>query len=256
MSGPLLLSLVAMLAPAPTSQDVAAPTEAPIARLIRLTDPVAKLDGRARAESMLFHWDKETSLRRGDGLRQGVHAASELYFPSDRSVLRLSGETHLVVGLDEGGGRRIDVTDLRRLQADVRDEAITLRLPGGTDVTARGTWFRVTLDPLDRRYVIRNAGPGEVVIGGPVTPLREASVLPGHEVEIPIVQGAGRASEPPSESWEGLRLELTDDVRVERTATGLRLAGTGTARVGGARLHVRPGQAIHVRHPRRPTNIN
>ncbi|MFG0319571.1 MAG: hypothetical protein ACF8XB_20030 [Planctomycetota bacterium JB042] len=256
MSGPLLLLLTLLLPPETASGrlEVAPPTEAPIARLTRHTDPVAKLDGLARSEVRLFHWDKVASLRRGDGLRQGPHGQSEVFFLSDRSLIKCSGETWLTVGLDAQGRRTVEANELRRLHLDLRTEPLTLRLPGGAELEARETTFRVTLDPLDRRHVVRNAGPGDVVVRGPVTPLGEGAVRPGHEVEIPIVREAVVEAPPADADWEGVPLRLDAEVRAEPTADGVRIEGTGTARLRGARIHVSPGHAIHVRRPRRPTN--
>src|SRR5690606_24283709 len=203
-------------------RDVAPPTEAPLARLTRHTDPVAKLDGLARAEVPLFHWDKVASLRRGDGVRQGPMGDSELYFLEERTSLRLNGEARAFVGRGEGGRLELDVLEMRRFDVEVRDAPLHIRLPGGTTLDAQGTSFRVSLDPLDRRHVVRNSGPGEVRVGGPVTPAGEATVRPGHEVEIPLVQDAVRERKADAVTWEGARVSLSDDVRAERTPEGLR----------------------------------
>ena len=238
-------------APASRAPEVAPPTEAPIARLTRLTDPVARLDGRARAEEMLFHWDKSADLRRGDGLRQGVHADSEIYFVDDRSVVRVLGEAELRVGRTASGARTLDVVEMRSFQVKVRERPLVIRLPGDTEVTATGTWFRVTLDPLDRRHVIRNAGPGEVTVKGPVTPVREGGVLPGHEVEIPLVVDPPSVLGVHDDAWAGARIEVPDGVRSEMNQSRLILSGSGVARVGGARLKIQPGRTLMIRRPQR-----
>jgi len=248
MSG--LEPLLSLLFLAPV-QDVAPPTEAPIARLTRLTDPVARLDGRARAEETLFYWDKSADLRRGDGVRQGVHGDSEVLFLSDLTVVRVTGEAELRVGKDASGDRKVHVTEMRGFQAKVRDEPLTFLLPGGTEVTARNTWFRLKLDELDRRHVIRNAGPGEVIVKGPVTPVEEGAVLPGHQVAIPVVTDPPSVTGVDDDGWSGARLEVPVGIRSETNNESLILSGSGVARVGGARLKIHPGRSLEIRRPQR-----
>lgn len=238
--------------PAPAAQDLPL---APVAVLTRLADPVAALDAETRVEKLLFHWEKTFGLRVGDGLRQGVAAIAEIFFPDDLSEIRCFGSTHLFLEevKDADGNPRhlIRVIELRRMRIDSRKTPKRLSLPGGTTITFSKTVVQLALDERDHRYHVKNDGPGEVRLEGPIVPLSGASVLAGHEVQIPLVVDAATAMTQGrvGDSWAGRSLELDASVRAVRQGESLELTGTGVARVGGARI-VLNGSPVRVYKPR------
>lgn len=250
---PYPLVLLAMLAQAPAEPVL--PAGMPVARLTRLADPVAWLDGEARAERVLFFWNKAAPLRVGDGVRTGAAGIAELYYPDDQTEIRLFGEALIRLGPVTANERLLDVVALRRAFANLRGPETVWKLPGGTEVRAADTVVRLELDEFDRRWRIRNAGPGEVRVKGPVTPIEFAAVPAGHEVAIPLVESAPRAvtadSQETLEHWEGQVVRLGPGVRSSKRDERLVLEGAGLARVGGARIVVRDGRAVTLRKPRR-----
>lgn len=245
-------------AEAPAANAAAAVTETPaepVAILTRLADPVAALDAETRVEKPLFHWEKTFGLRVGDGLRQGVAAISEIFFPDDLSEIRCFGATHWfldsVKGENGGAQHRIRVLELRRMRIDARKAETVLALPGGTQLKFATTVLQLGLDERNHRYQIKNDGPGEVRIEGPIVPLAGGSLLAGQVVQIPLVLDPTTAATPGkvADSWSGLSLDLPESVRGQRQGDSLELEGTGVARVGGARI-VLNGHPVRVYKPR------
>ncbi len=239
--------LLGLLWPLPVQEAPAGP----IARLTRLADPVAYLDAESQAEQPLFHWDKAELLRAGDGVRQGVAGCSEVFFLDDRSEVRLYGQTHLLVETDSAGGHVLRLRDLRCAVFDLKTAATRVVLPGGTEVSGRGTWFRIIRDELNRRYVIRNAGPAELSLAGPVLPPDTAGVPAGHEVGIPVVEADPQPEQQVVDVWEGKVLRLERGVLPTRVGADLFLEGEGLARVGGARIRLVAGGRTRIFRPRR-----
>ncbi|MBI4880100.1 MAG: hypothetical protein HY812_10655 [Planctomycetes bacterium] len=222
-----------------------------IALLTRLADPVAFLDAESQAERTLFHWDKGAPLRAGDGLRQGVAGCSQVFFLDDRAEARFYGQTHLIVEADDAGGHVLLLRDLRCAVFDLKTAATRVLLPGGTEVSGRGTWFRVIKDDVNGRYVIRNAGPAELSLAGPVLPPGAAGVPAGHEVEIPAVEAEPPPDKQVVDVWEGKVLRLDRGVLPTRVGADLFLEGEGLARVGGARIRLIEGGRTRIFRPRR-----
>lgn len=227
----------------------------PVAILTRFADPVAALDAETRVEKPLFHWEKTYGLRVGDGLRQGVAAISEIFFPDDLSEIRSFGATHCfldsVKGENGGAQHRIRVLELRRMRIDARKAETVLALPGGTQLKFKTTVLQLGLDERNHRYQIKNDGPGEVRIDGPIVPLSGGSLLAGQVVQIPLVLDPETAGTPGkvADSWAGLSLDLPESIRGQRQGDSLELEGTGVARVGGARI-VLNGHPVRVYKPR------
>ncbi len=227
----------------------------PIAFVTRLTDPVAVLDAEAEAELPLFHWEKKHGLRLYDGLRQGVAGVSEVFFPDDYTTLRFFGENHFFITESGAKGHRLEFEAIRRVRVEARATPIVLLLPGGTTITCESTILNVSLDERDHRYIVKNDGPGDVHLEGPILPPEAASVPAGNEVQIPIVQDAktadldGSDAQVTRDAWAGHSLELQGDVAVTRHTNELELTGSGTARVGGARIVVN-GSRVIISKPR------
>lgn len=238
------LLLVAGLA----SAAPAAPAPAPAGWLTRLADPVAWLDGEAEAEVMLFHWDKKRPLDPGDGVRLGVAGMAELFLPDDGAGVRLFGEAHVFLERDDDGTRVLRFLTLDRAVFELRSTATRILLPGGIELAAQDTWFRVTRDPFGRHFLVRNAGSGAVAVSGPVVPAGVAAVAAGHEMEIPVVMEP-TAPAMPDDVWNGYRVVLPLGVHAERSGDELRLEGEGVARVGGARIRVHDGSAARIWRP-------
>lgn len=235
----------------PVSQPDQPEREGGVARLTRLADPVALLDGEARVEKMLFYWEKSAMLRVGDGVRQGVAGFSEVFFPDDRSEIRSYGETHLTI---EPGDSRLHVVrfqDLSRTIVELRDVRTRLLLPGGTTLEAENTWIRVGRNELGGSLIIRNAGPSDVHIEGPVVPVGVAALAAGHEVRIPLVEKSPVPAEDEQvDTWENRLIRLGPGVQSTKTDMDLHLDGEGFARVGGARIRIPPGGSMRVWRPR------
>lgn len=224
-----------------------------VAILTRLTDPVAYLDAEARAEKTLFHWEKKHELREGDGWRQGVAGLSEIYFLDDASNIRCFGETHAFLSATQTE-HRLKLHAVRRLLVEARTIPVVLDLPGGTTVTFSDTVLRFELDDRDHRWHIKNDGPGEVRLAGPLLPPGTAAVAAGHELDLPrLVAAPGDAPPTPSNStrdvWAGRVVETTGDIRTIRRSNEIEFEGSGTASVGGARI-VLNGSRVRVWKPR------
>lgn len=225
-----------------------------VATLTRHADPVAYLDGETREQRILFFWDKMVGLRVGDGLRQGVAGISDLHFHDDMSELRLYGQTHAIVEAATPEAHVIRVLDLRRALIHSRAARLELHLPGGTVLTATETVFRLSLDELDRRWVVQNSGPGEVRVNGPVVVPDVAAITAGMTTQIPLLE------QPPAENggpvletvdaWQGRTIRLGPGVESTKNEGQLELGGEGVAKVGGARIRVMNGRTTTVWKPR------
>lgn len=243
----------ALFAPPPAAAPVVGPVH-----LARLVDPVAWLDGEARVERHLYFYDKFADLEAGDGVRQGVAGASELSF-SDFSRVRQHGETQVWIQRITGNDHELRYEQVRHLIVEVvADSTLTLRLPGGYVLTASDLWCRISMDDLIRNYEIKNSGPGELRISGPTTAADTSVVLPGHEVSLRRVEDPQAVrfhkDSRPQDVFAGLAVRLDAEQTSERLEDGLWVRGTGTARVGGARIHLPSGEAIRIRRPA-PVNV-
>ncbi|MBL8765721.1 MAG: hypothetical protein JNL94_00045 [Planctomycetes bacterium] len=238
-------------APDDADETVVANADVAVAKLARIADPVAKLNGEARSERMLFHWNKFADLMSGDGARQGDAGISEITLTEDLSTVRMFGATQFALERGADGRTEMRFEQLHRLVVSARDSGLRVVLDDGTTLDAAGTWLRVARDELDRRYVIRNGGPLDLEVSGS-THLRDVAVLrAGETVEIPIT----RTDEAIAESgvradvWEGMVVRAEAGVERGEAAGQLSLAGEGTAEVGGAKI-VLTGQRVLVRRPR------
>jgi hypothetical protein len=230
---------------------VVANADVALARLTRIADPVAKLNGEARSERMLFHWNKFADLMSGDGGRQGDAGISEITFTSDLSTVRMFGATQFAIERGADGVTQLRFDELHRVIVSTRDEGLRIVLDDGTTLVAAGTWLRIARDELDRRYVIRNGGPLDLEISGS-THLRDVAVLrAGESVEIPITRGDAAIAESGvrADVWQGLVVRAEAGVERGEAAGQLVLSGEGTAEVGGAKI-VLTGQRVLVRRPR------
>ena len=226
---------------------------APVARLTRTADPVALLDGEAESERHLFYNAKSIDMRAGDGIRQGAHGASRVYFSDDFTVLSHFGETHCRL---VDGGRVLEYERFRRIQAQVGEKPVELRLAPGLTLRLLGDGsVRVELDERDHRVRVRNAGPSEVLVQGDIRPPGVASVAPGGEAWLPLLHdpSAHDAVEamPQVTTWRGRAVRAADGVSVESSGHGLELSGDGLAVVGGARIRVAPSHKIRIWRPSR-----
>lgn len=248
MSWSVLLLALSLL-PVESSRSV------PVARLTRLSDPVAWLDGEAQAERPLFHFDKVAVLVAGDGLRQGPHGSSELALTRVFGTIRHFGETRLFVDPADGGGVMLRYEKLRRLHVQSAAAGLTLALPGGTRLRADSAAnFQVAMDEFDRRITIRNAGPAEIRIDGPRRPGQVAAVAAGESVELPLLAGA---LESPALAagrtwrWQGREVRAEPTLSIVEGGDGLVLSGMGTAVIGGARIRLPAGTSARVWTPHR-----
>lgn len=220
----------------------------PVARLTRLSDPVAYLDGEARAESTLFHWDKSRLVRVGDGIRQGPAAIAEVFFNDDQSELRFFGDTHMIVEESDEAKRTLRFHSLRRALVDLKSIETRLLLPGDATIRGSDTWLRITLDEFDRRYIVKNAGPGVVTVEAPAMPQGKLTLTAGRVVEITIAVPPRDAA--PEDYWNGYRVRLDDGVRRVDRGEVLELEGQGVAQVGGAKIRLESGRTAKIWRPR------
>jgi hypothetical protein len=221
-----------------------------VARLTRLTDPVALLDGEARAEKPLFHWEKTAAMRVGDGLRQGVAGVSELLFP-DFTELRINGATQVVIVASGADGHRLAFRELRRLRLESREIPLVLELPGETILTCQGTVAMIALEEFDHRFLLRNAGPGSIAIAGPRIPLGSATLAAGETVRLPmpLARPEAGAGAPRRDAWAGYSLLADPALRVAPRGDEIVFEGSGVATIGGARIVV-SGVPVRVYRPR------
>jgi hypothetical protein len=251
-------------AAAPQARDaepVSAPRESapatpslPPAILTRLTDPVAFLDGESKSEKVLFHWEKKHELRFGDGFRQGVAGVSELYFPADHCQIRAHGDTHAFL-VDSGADEhRLRVYTARRVRVEARETPVVLELEGGVTITLAQTIMALALDERDHRWWLKNEGRGEIRVEAPRLPLGAASVPSGNELTLPLLRDEetatlGAPAAAAREVWDGHTIETVGEVTTTRRSNEIEFSGSGTARVGGARIVIE-GSSVRVWKPR------
>ncbi len=221
----------------------------PVARLTRLGDPVAYLDGEARAESTLFHWDKSRLVRVGDGVRQGPAGIGEVFFLDDQSEVRLFGAAHMTVEATDESQRTLRFLSVRRAVIDLKGLETRILLPGETTIRGNGTWLRITRDEFDRRYIVKNAGPGPVTVEAAALPQGKLTLTPGRVVEVTITVPS--RVDGPDDFWNGYRIRLDDGVRLVDRGDVLVLEGEGVAHVGGAKIRVESGRTAKIWRPRR-----
>jgi len=244
---------LAALFGAPTVES-SVPEDGPV-RLTRLVDPVAWLDAEARAERHLYFYDKVADLEVGDGVRQGVAGTSELFF-SDFTQVRQYGETRMWIERKTPTESTLRYEQADTLLVDVpAGSTLTVRLPGGYVMIASDLWFRVELGDMSREFQVKNSGPGELRVTGPTNADAAAALPPGNTVSLPIVEDPAavryRQDSRPRDVFAGLPVRLDSEQTSERSADGLWVRGAGTARIGGARIHLPPGEAIRLRRPTR-----
>lgn len=238
--------------------EAAEPEEGPI-QLTRLVDPVAWLDAEARSEQHLYFYDKFADLEAGDGVRQGVAGTSQLFF-TDFTQVRQYGETLMWIEKKTPTDNTLRYEQVNTLFMDVpAGSTLTVRLPGGYVMTASDLWFRVELDDMSREYQVKNAGPGELRVDGPTTAASAAALAPGNTVSLPIVEDPAavrfRQDSRPRDVFSGLAVRLDSEQTSERSEDVLWVRGAGTARIGGARIHLPPGEEIRLRRPVRATQV-
>ncbi len=257
------LLILCLLVPAAPEKPDRAGT---VARVTRIADPVAALDTQARDERMLFHWDKSASIVVGDGVRQGVAGISELFFFDDKSLVRSFGEATMFVTAADDQRHVIRADACARLAVESKEIPLTIELPGGTVLEAKQTFFRVQLDDLGRKWLIRNAGGGEIKVSGVVPPAGTPTIAAGHEMSIPVpvapgdpVAQAAGATDPANPSpgsaggtvdvWRGSTIRLGPGLHATKKDEDLELEGPGVAQVGGARLVLEDGSRVTVWRP-------
>lgn len=225
----------------------------PVALLTRVADPVAYLDAEARAEKFLWHWQKMQSMRVGDGVRQGVAGISEVHFTRDQGELRLWGDTQAFLTSSNPKGHVLEFRSVSRARIHAREYPMVLKLPGGTELKATDTVFVVSLTDMSNRYEVRNSGPGEIELSGPVLPPGTRGVPAGNSILLPLLVEPLAVSQEPTtlDVWQGSSLRLESGVSAQRAGDRLVLDGEGLARVGGARIRVEHGQQVNVWKPRR-----
>ncbi len=251
-----------------------------VARVTRLADPVAAIDTEARNERMLFHWDKSVGIRVGDGMRQGVAGMGELLFTDDNSLVRSFGEATMYVTEASAQRHALRCDACARLSFEVKDIPLRIELPGGSVLLAQNTQFRVQLDDLGRRYVVRNAGAGNIKVSGTLVPPGTDTITAGHEMPLPVpvaptdpvaiaadaatsnsnadaagadasTQPAPPASRAPDavDVWQGSTIRLGSGARATKKDSDLELEGPGVAQVGGARFVLEAGSRVTVWRP-------
>lgn len=233
--------------------------EAEAITVTRFSDEVVIYSAQLAAEKRLYYWEKRYNITKGDELRQGAGAVSEMRF-ADGTLIRSFHTTIIRPSGFEGGVRTIVFRALFSAIVELGSDRTRIRLPGG--VFFEGSNSHLTIEQRDEvAWVLKNSGPEVVKLDGLPRAAGVAELQPGYRIVVPNLPplDRGPAGKIQEDVLSGLRVQAGDGIRLEHSAVGLVLSGTGPgdgiADIGGSRILVVAGYQLHLARVARPVTL-